>query len=93
MSTREAEAEAADDDDAVRDEGASGAGAMTTSTSLPQLRALLLRCPNVISLRLCNPDLPFEDVRSFIAAELGSLVPKLEVLDLSCGGAVQVESS
>ena len=87
MSTHEAEAKAAEDDaESVREEGASGASVMTASTSLPQLRALLRRCPNVISLRLCNPDLPSE-VRSFLATELGALAPKLEVLDLSCPGA------
>jgi hypothetical protein len=46
-----------DDDDSSReDEGASsGAGAVTTSSSLSQLRCLLRRCPNVLSLRLLQP--------------------------------------
>jgi hypothetical protein len=59
-----------------------GASAMTASCSLlSQLRTLLRRCPNVSSLRLCNPSL--SDIGPFIATELGTLAPKLEVLDLS----------
>ena len=44
---------------------------------LPELIALLRWCPNLVSLRLCNPLLP--DVGSFVARELGAIAPLLEV--------------
>ena len=54
----------------------------TEKDRLPELRALLRRCPNVVSLRLCS-GYDHHDVGPFLASELGALAPSLEVLDLS----------
>ena len=68
---------------------ASGAAARLTPAGyegspalLAQLRALLLYCPNVVSLRLSNLELP--ELGAFVRFELGAIAPNLEVLDLSC---------